>query len=209
VAEPLASGFVSSLSRPGGNTTGFTNVEPSIAGKWVELVKEIAPPVARVGLIYNPKTAPYAGPFLETAHKAAARLGIQSVAVPIHDEAEIRTALTAMADKATGLVSITDSFIVEHRSTIIGLAGQRFLPAVYPFRLFATEGGLMSYGADILEMYQGAASYLDRILKGEPPGDLPVQQPTKFEFVLNIRTANALGLTVPLLFQQLADDVID
>src|SRR5262249_24017027 len=140
VAEPVASGFAASLARPGRNITGFTNVEPSIAGKWLELVKEMAPPVARVGLIFNPTTAPYAGPFLQAAEAAAARLGVESVVVPIHDDAEIKDAVAGLSRKhASALVGITDSFIIEHRKMIIGLADQYRLPAVYPFRLFATD----------------------------------------------------------------------
>ena len=210
VAEPVASGFAASLARPGRNITGFTNVEPSIAGKWLELVKEMAPPVARVGLIFNPTTAPYAGPFLQAAEAAAARLGVESVVVPIHDDAEIKDAVAGLSRKhASALVGITDSLIIEHRKMIIGLADQYRLPAVYPFRLFATDGGLMSYGADIVDMYQGAASYIDRVLRGEMPSDLPVQQPTKFELVLNLKTAKALGLEIPATVLARADEVIE
>jgi putative ABC transport system substrate-binding protein len=210
VAEPVLSGFAASLARPGGNITGFTNVEPSIAGKWLELLKEIFPPVARVGLIFNPSTAPYAGPFLRTAEEAAARLGVESVLLPIHDDVHIKDVLAVLArTHGSALAGITDSFIIEHRKTIIGLAEQYRLPAVYPFRLFAAEGGLMSYGADITDMYQGAASYIDRILKGEMPADLPVQQPTKFELLLNLHAAKTLGLDIPTKLLATADEVIE
>jgi len=177
VAEPVGSGFVASLARPGGNTTGFTNVESSIGGKWVELLKELAPHVARVGLIFNPTTAPYAPPFLRSAETAAASLAMEP--------------------------------IIEQRDLIISLAEQYQFPAVYPFRLFAINGGLMSYGADIGDMYRRAASYIDRILRGERPSDLPVQQPIKFELVINLKTAKALGLYVPDKLLALADEVIE
>jgi putative ABC transport system substrate-binding protein len=210
VAEPVTSGFVASLARPGRNITGFTNVEPSIAGKWVELLKEMAPPVGRVGFIFNPTTAPYAGPFLQAAEAAAARLAVESVTMPVHDDEQINDAIVTLARKhASGLVGITDSFIIEHRKMIIGLADQYRLPAVYPFRLFATEGGLVSYGADIIDMYKGAASYIDRVLRGEMPGDLPVQQPTKFELVLNLKAAKSLGLDIPIKLLAFADEVIE
>jgi putative ABC transport system substrate-binding protein len=210
VAEPVASGFAASLARPGGNVTGFTNVEPSIASKWLELLKEMAPPVAQVGLIFNPTTAPYAGPFLQAAEAAAAGLAVESVVMPVHDDAEIKHAIAALARRhSSGLVGITDSFIIEHRKMIIGLADQYRLPAIYPFRLFAADGGLMSYGADIVDMYQGAASYIARVLTGEKPGDLPIQQPTKFELLLNLKAANALGLDIPTKLLAFADEVIE
>jgi putative ABC transport system substrate-binding protein len=210
VAEPVLSGFAASLARPGGNITGFTNVEPSIAGKWLELLKEIFPRVARVGLIFNPTTAPYAGPFLRAAEEAAGRLGVESVVLPIHDDAHIKDVLAILArTHGSALAGITDSFIIEHRKMIIGLAEQYRLPAVYPFRLFAADGGLMSYGADITDMYQGAASYIDRVLKGEMPADLPVQQPTKFELVLNLQAAKTLGLDIPTKLLAFADDLIE
>jgi putative ABC transport system substrate-binding protein len=210
VADPVTSGFVASLARPGRNITGFTNVEPSTAGKWVELLKEIAPSVRRVGFIFNLSTAPYAGPYVQAAEAAATRLAVEPVTMLVHDDAQIKDAIENLARKqASGLVGITDSFIIEHRKMIIGLADQYRLPAVYPFRLFATEGGLVSYGADIVDMYQGAASYIDRVLRGEMPGDLPVQQPTKFELVINMKAAKALDLTVPTMLLARADEVIE
>ena len=210
VAEPVGSGFVASLARPGGNTTGFTNVEPSIGGKWVELLKELAPHVARVGLIFNPTTAPYAPPFLRSAETAAASLAMEPIITPVKSKSEINSALVDLARKpGSGLVGITDSFIIEQRDLIISLAEQYQFPAVYPFRLFAINGGLMSYGADIGDMYRRAASYIDRILRGERPSDLPVQQPIKFELVINLKTAKALGLYVPDKLLALADEVIE
>jgi putative ABC transport system substrate-binding protein len=210
VAEPVGSGFVASLARPGGNTTGFTNVEPSIGGKWVELLKQLAPHVARVGLIFNPTTAPYAPPFLRSAETAAASLAMEPIIAPVKSKSEIDSALADLARKpGSGLVGITDSFVIEQRDLIIGLAEQYRFPAVYPFRLFATNGGLMSYGADIGDMYRRAASYIDRILRGERPSDLPVQQPIKFELVINLKTAKTLGLYVPDKLLALADEVIE
>jgi putative tryptophan/tyrosine transport system substrate-binding protein len=210
VAEPVGSGFVASLARPGGNTTGFTNVEPSIGGKWVELLKQLAPHVARVGLIFNPTTAPYAPPFLRSAETAAASLAMEPIIAPVKSKSEIDSALADLARKpGSGLVGITDSFVIEQRDLIIGLAEQYRFPAVYPFRLFATNGGLMSYGADIGDMYRRAASYVDRILRGERPSDLPVQQPIKFELVINLKTAKTLGLYVPDKLLALADEVIE
>jgi len=210
VAEPVGSGFVASLARPGGNTTGFTNVESSIGGKWVELLKELAPHVARVGLIFNPTTAPYAPPFLRSAETAAASLAMEPIITPVKSKSEIDSALLDLARKpGSGLVGITDSFIIEQRDLIISLAEQYQFPAVYPFRLFAINGGLMSYRADIGDMYRRAASYIDRILRGERPSDLPVQQPIKFELVINLKTAKALGLYVPDKLLALADEVIE
>ena len=210
VAEPVGSGFVASLARPGGNSTGFTNVEPSIGGKWVELLKELAPHVARVGLIFNPTTAPYAPPFLRSAETAAASFAMEPIITPVKSKSEIDSALLDLASKpGSGLVGITDSFIIEQRDLIISLAEQYQFPAVYPFRLFAINGGLMSYGADIGDMYRRAASYIDRILRGERPSDLPVQQPIKFELVINLKTAKALGLYVPDKLLALADEVIE
>jgi putative tryptophan/tyrosine transport system substrate-binding protein len=210
VAEPVGSGFVASLARPGGNTTGFTNVEPSIGGKWVELLKQLAPHVARVALIFNPTTAPYAPPFLRLAETAATSLAMEPIITPVKSKSEIVSALIDLARKpGSGLVGITDSFIIEQRDMIIGLAEQYRFPAVYPFRLFAINGGLMSYGADIVDMYRRAASYIDRILRGERPSDLPVQQPIKFELVINLKTAKVLGLYVPDRLLALADEVIE
>jgi putative ABC transport system substrate-binding protein len=210
VTEPLVSGLITSLARPGGNITGFSNVEPSIAGKWLELLKEMAPSVTRVGILFNPTTAPYAEPFLRSAEAAAAALAMESVAMPVRSDAEIEAAVATLArEPASGLVGMTDSFINERRKTIIELADRHRLPAIYSFHLYATDGGLMSYGAEVDDMFQRAATYVDRILRGEKAGDLPVQQPTKFELVINLKTAKALGLTVPPTMLTRADEVIE
>jgi putative ABC transport system substrate-binding protein len=209
VTEPIVSGFMTSLARPGGNVTGFANVEPSIAGKWVELLKEMAPSVARVGILYNPMTAPYAGPFLRSAEAAAASLAMELLILPVHSDAEIKGAVAALAETPSGLVGMTDSFINEHRKTIIEAAQQYRLPAIYSFHWYAADGGLISYGADVVDMFQRAAAYVDRILRGEKTGNLPVQQPTKFTLVINLKTARALGLTVPPTMLMRVDQVIE
>ena len=210
VTEPIVSGLITSLARPGGNMTGFSNVEPSIAGKWLDLLKQIAPSVTRVGILFNPITAPYAEPFLRSAEAAAVSLAMESVAMPVRSEAEIEAVVATLArEPASGLVGMADTFINERRKTIIELADRYRLPAIYSFRLYAVDGGLMSYGADIDDMFQRAAAYVDRILRGEKPGDLPVQQPSKFELVVNLKAAKALGLTVPLMLLGSADEVIE
>ena len=210
VAEPITGGLVASLARPGGNITGFTNVEPSIGGKWLELLKEMAPRISRVALIFNPTTAPYAGPFVQFAKAAASSLSVEATATPVHREAEIENTVIRLAHTPdSGLVCITDSFMTSHRALIVELANKYRLPAIYPFPLFVSGGGLMSYGVDTVDMGQRAASYIDRILRGEAPANLPVQLPTKFNLMINLKAAKAIGLEVPLFLQQRADEVIE
>ncbi len=209
VSDPVGSGFVASFSRPGGNVTGFTNIEPTMAGKWLELLKEIAPSVARVTFLFNPATAPYAESYLSPFRASAASLSLDGIAAPVRDTSELESAIAAQAHAPNGsLVVMTDSFLVAHRAEITSLAARYRLPAVYPFRSFIELGGLLSYGNDLIDSFRRAADYADRILKGTTPSELPVQAPVKFELVINLKTAKALGLTVPASLLATADEVI-
>jgi putative ABC transport system substrate-binding protein len=210
VSDPVGSGFVASLSRPGGNATGFTNIEDSMAGKWLELLKEIAPRVNRVAFLFNPATATYAEYYLTPLKAAAASLAVEAIAAPVHDKSELESVIAAhVREPNGGLIVMTDSFTSAHRVEITLLAARYRLPAVYPFRFFAELGGLLSYGNDRLDPFRRAASYADRILKGAKPSELPVQAPVKFELVMNMKTARELGLTVPPTLLATADEVIE
>jgi putative ABC transport system substrate-binding protein len=210
VSDPVGSGFVASFPRPGGNVTGFTNIEPTIAGKWLELLKEIAPQVVRVALLFNPATAPYAEIYLTPFKAAATSFGVEAIVAPVHGRSELEPAIAALARAPNGgLVAMTDSFLTAHRAEITSLAARNRLPAIYPFRSFADVGGLLSYGNDLVDSFRRAAGYADRILRGAKPGELPVQAPVKFELVINMKTAKALGLDVPVQLQQRADVVIE
>jgi putative ABC transport system substrate-binding protein len=210
VSDPVGLGFVASFSRPGGNVTGFTNIEPTIAGKWMELLKEIAPHVKRVALLYNPATAPYAEYYLTPFKAAAASFAVEAIAAPVHSTSEFGPVIAAQARAPNGgLVVMTDSFMTAHRAEITSLAARHRLPAVYPFRSFTEDGGLLSYGNDLVDSFRRAATYVDRILKGAKPSELPVQAPVKFEMVINLKTAKALGLNVPSHLQQRANEVIE
>jgi putative tryptophan/tyrosine transport system substrate-binding protein len=210
VIDPIGSGFVASLPRPGGNTTGFIAMEGSLAGKWLELLKEIAPRVNRVAFLFDPATAPYAEYFLNLFKAAAASFAVEAIAAPVRDRSELESAAATHArDPNGGLIVMPCSFMNVHRAEMISLAARYRLPAVYPFRFFAELGGLLSYGNDFLDNYRRAATYADRILKGEKPSELPVQAPVKFEMAINLKTAKALGLDVPLHLQQRADEVIE
>jgi putative ABC transport system substrate-binding protein len=210
VADPVSSGFVGSLARPGGNATGFTIMEPTITGKWLELLKEIAPRVSRAAFMFNPATAPYVAIYLEPFKAAAASFGVEAIVAPVHDRAELDTVIAAQAREPNGgLIVIPDGFLNVHRVEIISLAARYSLPAVYPWRFFPELGGLLSYGSQQRDSFRLAATYADRILKGEKPSELPVQAPVKYELVINMKTAKALGLDVPLLLQQRADELIE
>jgi putative tryptophan/tyrosine transport system substrate-binding protein len=210
VSDPIGSGFVASFPRPGGNVTGFITMEPTMAGKWLELLKEIAPRVARIALLFNPATAPYAEYYLTPFKSAAASFGVEAIAVPVRDTSELESAIAAQARAPNGgLIVMPDTFLNAHRAEITSLAARHRLPAVYPFRFFPEIGGLLSYGTDLVDDYRRAASYADRILKGAKPSELPVQAPAKFELVVNLKAAKALGLEVPSLLQQRADEVIE
>ena len=209
VSDPIGSGFVASFPRPGGNVTGFTNIEPTMASKWLELLKEIAPHVARVAFLFNPETAPYAEYYLSPFKAAAASFALEAIATPVRSTSELESAIAAHARTPNGgLVVMTDSFLVTHRAEITSLAARYRLPAVYPFRDFVELGGLLSYGNDLVDNFQRAATYADRILKGAMPNELPVQAPTKFELVINMKTAKALGLTIPQSLLLRANEVI-
>jgi len=210
VADPVGSGFVASLPRPGGNVTGFTPIEGSLGGKWVELLKEIAPRVARVILVFNPAMATFVESYLNPFRAAAASLGVDAILAPVHDMSELESVIAAQARESNGgLVVIPDAFTIGHRAEITLLAARYRVPAVYWSRFFADVGGLLSYGVNPLSEFRRAASYADRILKGDKPADLPVQAPTKFELVINLKTAGTLGLTVPPSLIATADEVIE
>jgi putative ABC transport system substrate-binding protein len=210
VSDPVGSGFVASFPRPGGNVTGFTNIEPTAIGKWLELLKEVAPRVARVALLFNPATAPFAEYYLSPFKAAAASLALDAIAARVRDTSELKSAIAVQARAPNGgLVVMTDSFVVAHRAEIISLAARYRLPAVYPFRFFAEHGGLLSYGNDLVDSFRRAAIYADRILKGAKPSELPVQAPVKFELVINLKTAKALGLDIPPTLLARADEVIE
>ena len=210
VSDPIGSGFVASFKEPGGNVTGFINVEPTMAGKWLELLKEIAPRVERVAFLFNPATAPYAEYYLGPFKAAAASFGVQALAAPVRDGPELESAIAAQARQLNGgLVLMPDAFLLNHRAEVASLAARHALPTIYPFRAFTEVGGLMSYGNDGIDNYRRAALYADRILNGAKPSELPVQAPVKFELVINLKAAKALGLDVPLHLQQRADEVVE
>ena len=210
VTDPVAQGLVGSLDRPGGSITGFTILEPEIAGKLAQVLKEIAPATARAAVIFNPDTAPYYKLYMSSIEAAAASFAMATFEAPAHNRVEIEAAISAFArEPAGGVIAMSDGFTVIHRDLIIALAARYRLPAAYPFRFFVADGGLISYGVDLRDMQQRAAIYVDRILKGAKPADLPVQLPTKFELVINLKTAKALGLTIPEAFLLRADAVIE
>jgi putative ABC transport system substrate-binding protein len=210
VSDPVGSGFVASLAQPGGNVTGFQTMVGSLAGKWLELLKEIAPRVARVAMLFNPAVAPYAESFLTPFKAAASSSGVEAIAAPVRDVSELQSVVAAQARAPNGgLIAIPDTFMDVHRAEITSLAARFGLPAVYPRRIFTEVGGLLSYGIDQLDLYRRAATYADRILKGAKPSELPVQAPVKFELAINLKTAKALGLEVPLFLQQRADYIIE
>jgi putative tryptophan/tyrosine transport system substrate-binding protein len=210
IVDPLGRGFISNMARPGGNVTGFLNFEFSMGGKWLETLKQIAPAVRRVALLFNPHSAPYAGSFMRVAEAAAPSFGVEPIAAGVHDASELERTVTDFAAKqAVGLIILPDAFTTNHRDLIIALAARFRLPSVYPLRVFAMSGGLISDGGDPTDIFRRAASYVDRILKGANPGDLPVQAPAKFELVINLKTANSLGLNVPPMLLARADEVIE
>ena len=210
VSDPVGAGFVQSLPHPGGNATGFINIKSSMGGKWLELLKEIAPQVSQVTMLFNPATAPQADYYRRSIESAAPLLAIATRAAPISDVAAAETEIVATAhDRNSGLVVLPDTFTFTNRDQVVAAANRANLPAVYPFTPFSAAGGLLSYGIDLPDLQRRAALYVDRILKGTNPAELPVQLPTKFELVINRKTANALGLTVPDKLLALADEVIE
>jgi putative tryptophan/tyrosine transport system substrate-binding protein len=210
IADPIGSGFVASFPRPGGNVTGFVLFEPTMAAKWLELLKEIAPRVNRVAFLFNPVTATYFEYYMNSFAAAAASFGVETIAAPVHDRSELESVLAPHArEPNSSLIVMPDSFLNAHRVEITSLAARYRLPAVYPYRLYTKAGGLLSYGNDGFDNYRRAAGYVDRILKGEKPSELPVQAPVKFELVLNLKTAKALGLDLPPTLLARADEVIE
>ena len=211
VSDPVGSGFVESLARPGGNITGFTSFEYSMAAKWLGLLKEIAPHVARVGLMFNPETTPGGGPFYtRPVHAIGQSLGVQTFDAPIHSAGDIEPVIGALGKgSGGGLIVFPEAFTSSHSEQIVAAANRFGVPALYPWRIYATQGGLMSYGVDITEHFRAAADYVNRIQKGQKPADLPVQQPTEFELVINLKTAKALGIDVPQMLLARADEVIE
>lgn len=210
VTDPVGQGFVKSLARPGANITGFSNYDPPMVGKWLGMLTQITPPVARVAILYNPATAPYADLYLRDIEEAATSLGVAARAKPCHDDAEIEALMAGlMREEHGGLLVLPDGFNVTHRDAIVALAARYHLPVVSPFRIYPASGGLMSYGIEIEDLFRRSAGYVDRILKGAKPGDLPVQNPTKFELVINLKTAKALGVTFPPSLLAGADEVIE
>jgi putative ABC transport system substrate-binding protein len=210
VGDPVASGIVAALNQPGGNSTGFALFEESLGGKWLELLSEIAPGLRRAALMFNPDTFA-ASAFMLSLETAARSLKVATITAPVHSDAEIETAIIALGrEPGGGLVVMPDgTFTSVHRAPIILAAARNNVPAVYAASYYARDGGLLSYGPDLVDLFRRAASYVDRILRGEKPGDLPVQLPTKFEMVVNLKTAKALGLTVPPSIRLRADEVIE
>jgi putative ABC transport system substrate-binding protein len=210
VTDPVGSGFVKSLSRPGGNATGFTIMEPTTSGKWLELLKDIAPQLKRAAFLFNPRTAPFANYYLDPFKAAAASLGVEAVAATVDSKSDLETVFAAQAQSPdTGLIVMPDGFLNVYRTEVVLLAARYHLPAVYPWRFFTELGGLMSYGFDQRDSFRTATVYIDRILKGEKPAELPVQAPTKYELVINRKAAKALGLTLPTSLVARADDLIE
>jgi putative ABC transport system substrate-binding protein len=209
VTEPVAQGFIPNLSHPGGNLTGFTNIEATFGEKWLELLKEVAPRVTRALVIYNPEATAAAG-FLNSLNAAAQKLSVALSTALVRQLADIETAAAMLArEPSGGLIFLPDPFTLTHHKSVVETAARHQLPAIYAFRSFAMDGGLVSYGVDVPDLFRLAAGYVDRILKGEKPADLPVQQPTKFELIINLKTAKALGLTVPQTLLVAADEVIE
>ena len=209
VADPVSAGFVASMARPGGNITGFTNIEYSIGAKWLELLKEIAPHVTRVGVIRDPASTTSIGQ-LGAVQSVARSFGVELQPLGGQDAKELENNITEFARGSNcGLITLAVPLSANNGNLIIALAVRHRLPATYPFRFFVADGGLVSYGPDTIDPHRRAAGYVDRILKGEKPADMPVQAPTKFELVINLKTAKTLGLNIPLSLQQRADEVIE
>jgi putative ABC transport system substrate-binding protein len=210
VSDPIGSGFVTSLPRPGGNITGFVNLEGSLSGKWLELLKEVVPGLTHVGFMFNPETAPFADYYHRVFEAAAPSVAVTATAMPVHDLGGVESAIVSLkARPVGGLLVMPDTFMTVNRQRIIALAARERLPVVYPNGATARQGGLIGYGIDNVEPARAAATYVDRILRGEKPADLPVQTPTKFELVVNLKTAKALGLEIPPSLLVRADEVIE
>ena len=210
VSDPVGSGFIESLSHPGGNVTGFINLESSLVEKWVELLKEIAPQVTRAAMMFNPETAPFAGYYMRPFEAAARSFGMEPIGAPVRDDADIERVIARLGREAKGgLIIMTDIYTSTRREPINRLTARYRVPAINSTPSITHDGGLITYGVDTIDLFRRAASYVDRVLKGAKPGDLPVQVPTKFVMVVNIKTATALGLTVPPALLVRADEVIE
>jgi putative tryptophan/tyrosine transport system substrate-binding protein len=211
VADPIGSGFVTSMARPGGNITGFTTLRATITGKHISILKEMVPQLARVAIMYNPDASPARGtffsrPFIESAMK----FKVQPITAEVYEPSEIENAIAKLgSESGSGLILVSDNFIIVHRELIISLTARFGIPAIYPFRYFAEAGGLLSYGLDAVDLFRRASEYVSRILRGAKPSELPVQAPTKFELVINLRTAKQLGLVIPKILLASADAVIE
>jgi putative tryptophan/tyrosine transport system substrate-binding protein len=211
VSDPVGSGFVARLSRPGRNLTGFIPWEPTMAGKWLELLTEIAPGVSRIAALFNPDTAPYVtSNYLPSFEAAARSFRVEPISAPVHNDDEIANVMTSLGHEPKGgFVVMPDAFSLDHRAAIISLARAKQVPAVYQASSFPRDGGLLSYGSNSEDIYHRAAAYVDRILHGDNPAELPVQLPVKFEMAVNLKTAKALGLTIPPNLLAIADEVIE
>ncbi len=210
VTDPVGQGFVESLAHPGGNITGFTDYDPPMAGKWLGMLTQITPPAAHVAVLFNPVTAPFAGLMLRVIEESAPSLAVAVRAAPCRGDADLAAIMAGLARaERGGLLVLPENFNIVHRDAIITLAARYRLPAVYPYRFFTVTGGLMSYGIDPIDLFRRASSYVDRILKGAKPADFPVQNPNKFELVINLKTANTLGITIAPSLLDHADEVIE
>ncbi len=212
VGDPVGQSFVQSLARPGGNITGFSSMDASLAEKWIEMLSQIAPSVKNVAVMYNPATFGQlmVQLLIQSVEKSASRFGVSVRMVPVEDVAGIEAITADLArEERSGMVVLPNAFTVTHRAAIIALAARYRIPTVYSFPYFATDGGLMSYGANVIDMHRRSAAYVDRILKGEKPGDLPVQRPIKFDLVINLKTAKALDISIAPALLAAADEVIE
>jgi putative ABC transport system substrate-binding protein len=211
VSDPVGDRLVASVARPGGNVTGFTNVDASLGGKWLQLLKEIAPRIKRIAFMFDPRMAPGGGAFYRRLiEDAAPSIGVQVIETAVHNAGDIKRAIEGFGREPNGgLVVLPDVTTINHRRATMSLVAHHRLPAIYPTNYFAREGGLIAYGADYLDLYRNSALYVDRILRGAKPADLPVQGPTKFQLAINLSTAKALGLTIPPTLLWQADEVIE
>ena len=207
--DPVGQGFISSLAHPGGNITGFTLIDFPMIGKWLDMLRDAIPDMSRVALMFNPETAPYYDVYLRSFERESGSNAIKVMATPVSGAAQKTTIANLSQNSGSALIAASDPFIIVQRDVIIRLAAKHRVPAIYYLRQFVLEGGLMSYGPDTADIWRRAASYVDRILKGEKPAELPAQAPVKFELVVNLKTAKSLGLKLPEPFLQLADEVIE
>jgi putative tryptophan/tyrosine transport system substrate-binding protein len=208
--DPVGQGFISSLAHPGGNITGFTLIDFPMIGKWLDMLKDVTPDMSRVALMFNPETAPYYDVYLRSFERESGSNAIEVMATPVNGAAQIETTIANLSQNpSSALIVAADPFLFVQRDVIMRLAAKHCVPAIYPLRQMVLEGGLMSYGPDTADITRRAASYVDRILKGEKPAELPTQTAVKFELVVNVKTAKSLGLNIPEHFLQLADEVIE